>query len=113
MAPRLQRMAMINLCLSSQQLNNAVSLRAYEVPASGGFLLTDWKADLEHLFAPDEIVTFRSVEEMNDKIAFYEKHPDKRLPIIRKARERVAKEHLVIHRIQKMLEILSKTDWAF
>ncbi len=111
-APRIQKMALINLCLSSQQLGNAVSLRAYEVPASGGFLLTDWKADLERLFAPDEIVTFRSVDEMNDKIAYYEKNPDKRLPIIRKARERVAKTHLVLHRVQKMLEILPKTEWA-
>ena len=35
-APHIQRMAKINLCLSSQQLGSAVSLRAYEIP-SGGF----------------------------------------------------------------------------
>ncbi|MEZ4766102.1 MAG: glycosyltransferase [Calditrichia bacterium] len=103
--------AKINLCLSSQQLGSAVSLRAYEIPASGGFLLTDWKDDLADLFAEDEIVSFRSVDEMNDKIDFYQRHPEKREPVIRKARERVINEHQVFHRIQKMLAIAAKIEW--
>lgn len=110
-APHIQRMAKINLCLSSQQLGSAVSLRAYEIPASGGFLLTDWKDDLADLFAEDEIVSFRSVDEMNDKIDFYQRHPEKREPVIRKARERVINEHQVFHRIQKMLAIAAKIEW--
>ena len=108
-APHIFKMALINLCFSSQQLGSSVSLRAFDIPAAGGFLLTDWKDDLAELFdAENEIVSFRSVDEMNDLIAYYEKYPDRREPVIQRARERVKNEHQVIHRIQKMLEIAAK-----
>ncbi len=108
-APHIFKMALINLCFSSQQLGSSVSLRAFDVPAAGGFLLTDWKDDLAELFdAEKEIVSFRSVDEMNDLIAYYEKFPERREPVIQRARERVKNEHQVIHRMQKMLKIAAK-----
>lgn len=108
-APHIYCMSLINLCLSSQQLGRAVSLRAFDIPAAGGFMLTDWKEDLAELFDADkEIVSFGSVEEMNDKIGYYQRHPEKRLPIVARARRRVIAEHQVIHRMRKMLETAAK-----
>ncbi|NOX36863.1 MAG: glycosyltransferase [Calditrichaeota bacterium] len=104
--PHVYAQSMINLNLSSQQLESTVSLRIFDVPAAGGFLLTDWKESLAELFdVTSEIAYFNSVEEMKEKIAYYRSHPDQRERIVQKARARVEKEHLVRHRIERMLSI--------
>lgn len=100
--------SLLNLNISSQQLATTVNLRVFEVPAAGGFLLTDWKDELGELFDFDsELVVYKSIDEMNDLIAFYQQNPSKREHIINKARQRVLKEHLVIHRIRKMISVLA------
>lgn len=109
-APAIYRHSLINLNLSSPQLISAVNLRVYDVPAAAGFLLTDWRDDLSLLFDIDhEVVTFRSVEEANDLIAYYERNPRARDPIIAAANARVRKEHLLTHRMDRLLAIARQT----
>ncbi len=101
----------ININLSSQQLESSVSLRIFDVPAAGGFLLTDWKESLAELFdIQQEVAYFCSAEEMNDKIRFYRRHPELRARMVERARERVRKSHLVQHRVQRMLSICQQID---
>jgi len=103
--PYVYHNSLINVNLSSQQLEETVSLRIFDVPAAGGFLLTDWKESLIDLFdAEHEIVAFHSPEEMNEKIAYFRKNPNERESILKKARERVVNEHLIIHRMKQMVE---------
>lgn len=102
--PHIYGCSLINLNLSSRQLETAVNQRVFDVPAAGGFLITDWKESLGELFdVKGEIVSFRSAEELNDLIAFYETHPGQRERIVRKAREKIRKEHLLEHRLATML----------
>lgn len=109
-APALYRHSLINLNLSSPQLISAVNLRVYDVPVAGGFLLTDWRDDLPLLFDIDrEVVTFHSVEEANDKIAYYERHPSARSRIVEAARAHVLNEHLLTHRMTRLLTIARET----
>ncbi|MCK5074896.1 MAG: glycosyltransferase family 1 protein, partial [Calditrichia bacterium] len=78
--------------------------RVFDVPAAGGFVLTDWKESLTDLFdVENELATFKSIEEMNDKISFYYNNPDLRKKIMGNARERVINEHLIHHRMEFML----------
>lgn len=103
-APQVFRQAQINLNLSSRQLETAVNQRVFDVPAAGGFLLTDWRESLTELFDPDEeMVCFSTVDEMNDLIRFYKNNPERREKISNAARKRVAGEHLLRHRLTKML----------
>lgn len=109
-APAIYRHSLINLNLSSPQLISAVNLRVYDVPAAGGFLLTDWRDDLPLLFDINrEVVTFHNVEEANDLITYYERNPRARDPIIAAANARVRKEHLLTHRMDRLLAIARET----
>lgn len=109
-APAIYRHSLINLNLSSPQLISAVNLRVYDVPAAAGFLLTDWRDDLPLLFdIRREVVTFRSVEEANDRIAYYERRPSARELIVAAAHARVRREHLLTHRMDRLLTIARET----
>ncbi len=107
--PKIYHHSLINLNLSSQQLENTVSMRPFDVPAASGFLLTDWKESLDKLFdVKNEIATFHSIEEMNDKIAYFRKNHTEREKIRQNACERVKKEHLVRHRMKKPIDTARK-----
>jgi spore maturation protein CgeB len=76
----------------------------YDIPACGGFLLTDWKESTAELFKlGSEVVVFKSIAELNDLISFYEKHPAEREKIAASAKARIQKDHLLQHRLAEML----------
>ena len=103
-APSVFANSQINLNISSCQLKSGVNLRLYDIPAAGGFLITDWKEGVAELFRiNEEVIVYHSVGELNDFISFYKKHPEKRDKIISKARARVEQEHLLRHRLQSIL----------
>ena len=68
----------VNLNFTSLQMKNGLNQRVFDVPATGAFLLTDYKGVLGEMFAPDEVVTFRTVEEAQEKLAYYLKYPETR-----------------------------------
>lgn len=108
-SPQIFSSSAINLNISSCQLETAVNLRVFDVPASNGFLLTDWKESLAELFdVKDEIAYYHSIEEMNDKIKYYLTYPQKKEKIIQKAKQRVINEHLLNHRLEKIISIAQK-----
>lgn len=65
----------INLNLTSLQFDQAVINRVIDVASSGGFILTDWKADLPKLTSVAEAISYRSIEELNFKLEYF-LHPD-------------------------------------
>ena len=94
----------INLNITSCQMPTTVNQRLFDVPLAGGFLLTDPQADAFQLFEEgQEVVVYRSVEDAADKIRYYRARPRERASIAQKARQRVLGEHLVVHRMQHIL----------
>ena len=109
-APKIFKASQINLNISSTQLHTSVNQRVFDVPLSDGFLLTDWRESLAELFDPEkELAVYNSEEELKDKIDYYKNHDTERNKITTRAAERVEKEHLLEHRIQKMLVLMKKT----
>lgn len=85
-------------------VGTAMNLRLFEVPAAGGFLLTDWVDEIGEYFTPGvNIETWRSVDELNDKIRFYQQNPTVREKITASSREHVLKNHLYRQRCQQIL----------
>jgi len=110
-APYLYNKAGVNLNISSVQLDTAVNMRVFDVPASGGFLLTDHKESLSDIFKiGEEVIVYHEKTEMLDKISYYMNNKSARDKIVGAARLRIQKEHLLEHRIQ---EILQKTIKIF
>jgi len=102
----------INLNTTSVQMSSSVNQRVFDCPASGGFLITDNQRDLEGLFDLDkEVVTYNSLDELRDKVAYYSKHPEERRTITQAAQRRVLAHHTHKNRLE-MLETYLKERYA-
>ena len=82
--------------------------RTFELPACGGFMLSQRSEELGELFAEGkEFVGFDSAEEMADKIQYYLKHDESREKIARAGYQRLKREKYTIRdRVKTMLEII-------
>lgn len=108
--PALYGATTINFNATSLQMKAAVNQRVFDVPAAGGFLLTDFKEQLAEVLEPGkESACYHHPEEIPDLVRFYLDHPEARRQIIERARARVLQEHTYRHRIQEMLVVLRRT----
>lgn len=83
------------------------SNRVYVTLGFGGFLLHPYSAGLSGQYKDkEEIVFYRSREELDDLIAYYLDRPNARERISQAGMERTLKEHTYRHRCQKMMEII-------
>jgi hypothetical protein len=93
--------------LGSEGLTN-VKGRDFEVTGTGGGVyLTSYNPDLaRHFSVGDEILCYRTRDEMLEIVRDCLARPDESREIARKARERCLREHRWLHRYMKMLAIL-------
>jgi len=87
---------------------DGVNCRLFEAAGCGAFQIADWKPALPGLFEPErEIVTFRSREELREKVNYYLAHPEERQEIADRAYARAHREHTYEIRLQRMFGTLS------
>jgi hypothetical protein len=71
-----------------------IRLRDFEVPMSGGFYMVEYMEELADFYEiGKEIVCYRSVEDLADKIKYYLIHDDEREKIRRAGYERCQRDH--------------------
>ncbi len=100
----------INFNATSLQMKAAVNQRIFDVPAAGGFLLTDFREQLAELFkVGDEVACFEEPGEIPELVSFYLRHPEVRKKMTAKARDRVLTEHTYRHRVAAMLDTMRRT----
>lgn len=98
--PDFYRSTKVNFNTTSMQMKGALNQRVFDVPASGGFLLTDYRAQLPAAFEVGrEVVCYHAAEEIGDLVRHYLANPAGRLEIARRARARIEKEHSYAHRM--------------
>ncbi len=99
----------INLNITRYQIRTGMNQRVLDIPAVGGFLITDDREEIPELFEPDkEIICYRDTKDLNEKVAYYLSHPEKREEIIRAAQKRVRKEHTYEHRMRTLVHTALK-----
>jgi spore maturation protein CgeB len=77
----------INLNISLKAIEAGIPLRVLDIISCGGFVLTDWKMDMEEFFIPGEsIETYSSLEELYAKTDFYVRNESARAAVIGNAR---------------------------
>lgn len=76
----------------------ASNMRLFEVTGVGSCLLTDWKQNMGELFADDEVVTYRSLEDCVEKANYLRDHPDEAQAIAARGQRRTLAEHTTAHR---------------
>jgi spore maturation protein CgeB len=101
--PAHYRSTAVNLNITSVQMPLSVNQRVFDCPAAGGFLVTDAQEDLFSFFDPDtELVTYASLDELEDKVRYFADRPDERARIVNTARKRILAEHTHAHRLQAL-----------
>ena len=107
--PDFYRSTGINFNTTSMQMKGALNQRVFDVPASGGFLLTDYREQIDAAFEVGrEVVCYYGVEEIVDLVRHYLANPAARKKIAARAREHIEKEHSYAHRIEAICANMSK-----
>lgn len=86
---------------------NNVKVRLFEVAAAGTLLITEYVDEISEFFEyGNEIVGYKTVDEMYDKIQYYIDHPAKRMLIARKAQIKCAQKHMWRNRFDSLFHII-------
>lgn len=85
----------------------SLSPRIYEVFAAGGFLLSDYRAEIDELFPNEDkgLATFENAKDCAEKIIYYLENAEKREKIAQKGHEKI-KGNSYVDRVEKMLRII-------
>ena len=107
--PKLYNVSKINLNIQIYASKTNVNKRTFDIPACGGFMLSNFKEDLVRLFKEgEEVVCFRDRSELPEMIDYYLKRPKARREIAATAQKRILKEHTFTHRMEKILSIMKE-----
>lgn len=82
--------------------------RTLKIMASGGFEICDDVAVLRKYFTPEELVIAENKEDWFEKIDYYIRNPDERLPIIEAGRKKVLEEHTYLNRVDQIISIYNR-----
>jgi glycosyltransferase involved in cell wall biosynthesis len=99
-----------NRTVFNRSLLNDVNMRVFEVLACGSLLITNDLSEngLDELFRDGEhLVTYRSAEELIEKVAYYVEHEEERERIASAGRAEVIAKYTYRHRVERMLSEVS------
>lgn len=106
--PKVFHMSKINLNFTIPNIKSGIPLRIWDVLGAGGFLLTNYQAELPLFFTEGEdLVCFDGIEDMREKAGYYLEHEEERKRIAENGYRKVKEYHDYVNRLQTMLEILS------
>ena len=98
--------ATINIDINRIYQLDIVTMRIFDVLACGGFIIAEYSDELCELFIIGrEIESYKTLEELRDKIIYYSKNHKQRTTIATKGMQTVNTRHSFASRVQTMLEI--------
>ena len=84
--------------------------RVFDIPACGGFILTDYRGQLEEQFEiGKEIVCYKDIDEVSDLVSFYLKNNYAREKIVKNAFKRITRDHTYKSRMNVMINKMKET----
>ena len=92
----------INVNNTSLQMPHTVNQRVFDCPAAGGFLITDAQSDIADLFEEDEVVTYRTLDELRELVQRYLVDAGARKAIVLRAQARIRAQHTHVHRLRAL-----------
>ncbi|MHC1790844.1 CgeB family protein [Solidesulfovibrio sp.] len=107
--PEFYPQSAISLNTTSQQMKGAVNQRVFDVPACGGFVLTDAREQLGALFEVGrEAAVYSHPGEIGDLVRHYLAHPAERERLSQAARRRILAHHSYDNRLTDLLDAMKK-----
>lgn len=101
------RRTKVNLGVTRIYAGDVIANRVWDILACGGFLLTDYRPELEkHLKIGTEIACYKTPEEAVALAKHYLDHPEERHRIAEAGRKAVLARHTLAQRIERILTSL-------
>lgn len=99
------------ICLNTLHFAEVDSLncRAFEIAGCGGFQLVTSVAVLpEHFKVDEEVVVFRNIEELTEKIRHYLRYPESARAVAERGQLRAHREHTYEHRLREIFALVGQ-----
>lgn len=101
----------INLNISLKGIEGGTPKRVMDVMAAGGFMLTNYCPETADIFKEDEeIVMYKTPEELVEKAEYYLKHDDERKAVAKRGQEKVLECHTYEKALKKIMEWIERED---
>jgi len=85
--------------------------RLFEIPACNAFQIVDEKRDIGKYFKVEkEVVTFKDKDDLRRKVKYYLENPEEREQIAQAGFNRVKKDHTLIDRMKKIIDIVESEN---
>ena len=95
----------------SQEFGFDVSERTFKLLSNKCFVISDYVEGLNLIFG-DKIVMTKSPEEFRERIDYFIKNPDERIPYIEQGYKEVINNHTYFHRVRDIFNNLGLTSHA-
>ena len=93
--------------MPSPQIFTGFQPRTFEIAACKGFQIADWREELDEWFTGEELVTFRNIPDLVEKIEFFLKYPEKRIPYVDKMYLKVTRNHTWKQKTVEIMRLLN------
>jgi spore maturation protein CgeB len=104
--------AKITVDINRMVIRNGFTQRAFDVPASGSFLITSSKPVVHELFITNgpqqEVAVFRSQRELMQQIDYYLVHDEERCAIAERGMKKILTAHTYDHRVAEMFRVAAE-----
>lgn len=103
--PRVFHRSKVNLNITLRSILSGVSLRVIDILAAGGFLITNYQAEIAEYFEDGvDLVMAYTPEDMIQKTAYYLQHEDERKEIALNGQKKVSKNFAYTKLLQDILK---------
>lgn len=107
--PKVFHSSKINLNFTIPNIKSGIPLRMWDVLGAGGFLMTNFQAEIPMYFEEGtDLVCFDDENDLMQKVDYYLTHEDERAQIAKNGYEKVKKYHNYRGRIEEMLRTIYK-----
>lgn len=104
--PLIFNQSKINLNITAKSIRSGLSLRIFDVLGCGGFLITNYQAELPEIFEiGKDLAAYESLEHLKELCSYYLTHEDERRTIAENGYKKVKMLHTYDVRLIQMLEI--------
>ncbi len=105
--PKIFHASKINLNMTMRPIETGLSLRIWDVLGCGGFLISNYQAEIPEYFEiGKDLEVYESTEDLINKIDYYLHHDEERMEIAINGYEKVAKYHTYEVRLADMIHVL-------
>ena len=97
----------LNIDIPRLYQRNTINMRVFDAMAVGGAVLSERNDAILEFFEEDhDIILYTSPDELEEKIKWWSTHLTQRQNIAQRGMQKVRENHLISHRVNRMLQCL-------